>query len=290
MLMARSIQSATITPANSTDKSVTWSVHSQSGNNIVTVSVTGQVTAVNPGTAVIRVTSNADPTKYAECNVTVASLITDLTATPGNDKVDLTFTAPTGASSVILMQKAGIESYTQATSVSLNASSTGATVTGLSNGTTYTFKLVVVGGSFAGSSNEVTVIPVVEGCFIATAAYGSEFQPAVVMLRHFRDEYLLTNKLGRAFVNFYYHNSPPIANYIAGSEGLKGLTRILLMPFIAVVYSIYYPLMAVLGLIFIFLAVLLRKKRLTTISNMPSFLGVTSLRHKKEQHNNLQDA
>jgi hypothetical protein len=81
-------------------------------------------------------------------------------------------------------------------------------------------------------------------CFIATAAFGSKFQPAVKLLRQFRDDYLLTNRLGQAFVRFYYRNSPPIARFIAGSEGLKGLTRLLLSPFIAFVYLMYHPLLA----------------------------------------------
>ncbi len=84
--------------------------------------------------------------------------ITDLSATPGNGQVNLTFTAPTGASSVSLMQKNG-QFYTQNTSVSLNANSTGTTITGLSNGTVYTFRIVVLGGTFEGNSNEVTLIP-----------------------------------------------------------------------------------------------------------------------------------
>lgn len=89
----------------------------------------------------------------------------------------------------------------------------------------------------------------IDECFIATAAFGSKFEPAVTMLRHFRDQYLLTNSVGTAFVKFYYQNSPPIANYIAGNEGLNGLTRVLLAPFIAVVYFIYNPLLALLLLL-----------------------------------------
>ena len=64
---------ATILPDNTTDNSVTWSVYSENGNNIATVSEIGLVTAVNEGTAVIRATSNADSTKYAECTVTVTT-------------------------------------------------------------------------------------------------------------------------------------------------------------------------------------------------------------------------
>ncbi len=76
------------------------------------------------------------------------------------------------------------------------------------------------------------------GCFIATAAYGSYLEPQVQLLRAFRDEYLLSNVPGRAFVDWYYRNSPPLAEYIAQREWLRGLTRGALTP---LVYGIRYP-------------------------------------------------
>jgi len=99
----------------------------------------------------------------------------------------------------------------------------------------------------------------IDECFIATAAFGSKFEPAVVLLRHFRDQFLLTNKLGTAFVKFYYHNSPPIADYIAHSEPLKALVRTLLMPVIAVAFSIMHPKVGT-GCIIVLGLILVRRK------------------------------
>ena len=49
-------------------------------------------------------------------------------------------------------------------------------------------------------------------CFLATAAWGSYQEPHVQVLRRFRDEVLLTNGPGRAFVSAYYATSPPLAD------------------------------------------------------------------------------
>ena len=63
------------------------------------------------------------------------------------------------------------------------------------------------------------------GCFIATAAYGSPIEPHVKLLSKFRDHYLLTNPVGRAFVNRYYKYSPPIVDLIADKDTLRAVVR-----------------------------------------------------------------
>jgi hypothetical protein len=78
-------------------------------------------------------------------------------------------------------------------------------------------------------------------CFIATAAFGSKFEPAVIILRAFRDKFLLSNAPGRAFIDFYYQNSPPVASYIANSRFLKAGVRALLTPVVGAVYLMFHP-------------------------------------------------
>ncbi len=79
------------------------------------------------------------------------------------------------------------------------------------------------------------------GCFIATAAYGSSLETEVVLLRTFRDQHLLTNRAGRAFVQWYYRVSPPLAARIQESAFLKGLVRTTLWPVVGVVWLVFHP-------------------------------------------------
>ena len=71
-------------------------------------------------------------------------------------------------------------------------------------------------------------------CFIATAAYGTPMAEEIQSLREFRDEYLLTNAVGRALVALYYRVSPPIAEFITEHPSLKAIVRIALLPAVAV--------------------------------------------------------
>ena len=94
---------------------------------------------------------------------------------------------------------------------------------------TITFQLKPTGGSSTGGSSS-------GNCFIATAAFGSHFDPSVKILRDFRDNFLITNNVGQSFVNWYYKASPPLADLISTREIMKTIVRIILLPAVGFAY------------------------------------------------------
>ena len=79
---------AKVAPLTATDRSVTWSSDNPS---IATVSDVGVVTAVAAGTTTIKATSNADPTKFGECHVTVVAINKELSAAVWDEEGDVYF-------------------------------------------------------------------------------------------------------------------------------------------------------------------------------------------------------
>ena len=70
------------------------------------------------------------------------------------------------------------------------------------------------------------------GCFIATATYGSPLHPYVNILRAFRDQYLLTNRVGTKLVRLYSTYSPPIAEYIREHPLVRQWVRVAFVPLV----------------------------------------------------------
>ena len=87
------------------------------------------------------------------------------------------------------------------------------------------------------------------GCFIATAASGSALEPQVVLLRAFRDRYLVTNAPGRAFVRWYERISPPLAARVRQSPPLRGLVRAILWPLVGVAWLALHPVVGAAALV-----------------------------------------
>jgi hypothetical protein len=57
-----------------------------------------------------------------------------------------------------------------------------------------------------------------------------------MVLRSFRDTFLLTSRPGSAFVDWYYATSPAIADTVQKSEALKAGVRVMLIPVIGFSY------------------------------------------------------
>jgi hypothetical protein len=88
-------------------------------------------------------------------------------------------------------------------------------------------------GAYEYSTAPAPVVPKSSSkCFIATAAYGTPMQDEVRYLRAFRDQYLLTNDLGRKVVELYYTVSPPVADYIREHDTLRSVVRTGLRPLV----------------------------------------------------------
>lgn len=76
-----------------------------------------------------------------------------------------------------------------------------------------------------GGYGHPSVPPGTCGCFIATAAYGTDTAKEIDILRAFRDAVLLPSSLGARLVSFYYRTSPPIADLISQHEVLRTAVR-----------------------------------------------------------------
>jgi subtilisin family serine protease len=87
-------------------------------------------------------------------------------------------------------------------------------------------------------------------CFIATAAYGSPDGSSIDLLRAFRDEYLVTNPIGKKWVEFYYRYSPIMAGFIADHSIMRKGVRLILVPFVAFSAGMVHTTALQKGLIF----------------------------------------
>ena len=62
--------------------------------------------------------------------------------------------------------------------------------------------------------------------------YGDYNHPQVVTLRSFRDNTLRNSALGRAFIKFYYNNSPSWVEYMRDKKVINNIIKGILDKFI----------------------------------------------------------
>jgi hypothetical protein len=89
-------------------------------------------------------------------------------------------------------------------------------------------------------------------CFIASAAYGTPLAEEVDVLCEFRDKYLLSNRLGTAFVRTYYRLSPALARFIATHQPARAAVRVALAPMVVLARRIVpFPVFIAVGWVLI---------------------------------------
>ena len=260
------------------------STHSQ-GTCSGTSTVTCNLGTINNGAhATVTITVTPTATGSVSNTASVATTIHD--TTPGNDSVTVNTTvenpvpaihslspsrkAPGGADFTLTVNGSNFISSSQVqwngadrtttfiSNTQLTAAITASDIAVKGTAAVTVFNPPPVGGTSDASTFTIhTPTPVAigggdgGGCFIATAAFGSPLEKHVQILRDFRDSVLLNSTAGKAFVQFYYRSSPPIADKIAASEGLRLITRAMLMPVIGVAYLILYLGMFMTTLLFI---------------------------------------
>lgn len=146
---------ATVTPNNATDRTVTWST---SDASVATVSSSGVVSAVGVGTATITATTNDGTNLSASCTVTVYwNAVTGVSITPATATVNVGET--TTLSAVFTPANASNQNVTWTSSntsvATVNASGV---VTGVSEGNA-TITVTTADGGYTATAT-ITVIPV----------------------------------------------------------------------------------------------------------------------------------
>jgi uncharacterized repeat protein (TIGR01451 family) len=232
---------------------VTCNLGTMNNGSTATISLVVTTTAANAAlTNTASVTSDSTDSTPANNTATASTVVNNpvpaisslspSSAAPGGAAFTLTVNGINFVSNSTVQWKSANRTTTFVSSTQLTAAILSADIATVGTaGITVTNP--TPGGGTSNTSTFTIAIPPPDssgggGCFIATAAFGSPMEKHVQILRDFRDRVLLDYSAGKAFVQFYYRTSPPIADKIAQSESLRFLTRLGLMPIIGVAYLI----------------------------------------------------
>ncbi|HET57236.1 MAG TPA: prepilin-type N-terminal cleavage/methylation domain-containing protein [Deltaproteobacteria bacterium] len=84
------------------------------------------------------------------------------------------------------------------------------------------------------------IAPNYPSCFVATAAWGDGAHHSVVLLREFRDRFLLTWSGGRRIVAWYYARGPAAAAFIYDYPPAAAAARVMLAPLAVAAFLLLY--------------------------------------------------
>jgi hypothetical protein len=76
-------------------------------------------------------------------------------------------------------------------------------------------------------------------CFVATAAYGDRLHPDVVLLRHWRDAYLMHYRAGLWFIRLYRVVGSRLARHVRPENSSGKIAKALLHPVVALLRRVY---------------------------------------------------
>jgi uncharacterized repeat protein (TIGR01451 family) len=232
---------------------VTCNLGTMNNGSTATISLVVTTTAANAAlTNTASVTSDSTDSTPANNTATASTVVNNpapaisslspSSAAPGGAAFTLTVNGINFVSNSTVQWKSANRTTTFVSSTQLTAAILSADIATVGTaGITVTNP--TPGGGTSNTSTFTIAIPPPDssgggGCFIATAAFGSPMEKHVQILRDFRDRVLLDYSAGKAFVQFYYRTSPPVADKIAQSESLRFLTRLGLIPIIGVAYLI----------------------------------------------------
>ncbi len=182
-----------------------------------------------------------------QIDVALNSVVLFLNATAAStSQIDLTWTDnSSNESGFEIERKTGSEgTYSQIATVASNTTSY--SDTGLDAFVTFYYRVRAYNSNGNSSYSNEAVTATFKfslggggggGCFIATAAYGSPMASQVKLLRQFRDNFLLTNIIGKGFVHLYYTYSPPVADFIAKYNSLRAIIRLSLLPVVGISWA-----------------------------------------------------
>ncbi|MDY6974462.1 MAG: CFI-box-CTERM domain-containing protein, partial [Thermodesulfobacteriota bacterium] len=160
----------------------------------------------------------------------------DLTATVISDKqIDLSWTDNSSDEFGFKLESKKGSHATYAVIAELDENVTSYSHTGLSYNRIYYYRVASYNdASRSDYSTEVSATTEDDDsdCFVATAVYGASLSQHTRVLRAFRDTFLLTNSMGRIFVDFYYNFGPRMASFIAEHDLLRTIVRWGLLPFV----------------------------------------------------------
>ncbi len=73
------------------------------------------------------------------------------------------------------------------------------------------------------------------GCYIATMVYGNYDHPQVLVLRNFRDKFLVNYLFGKSLIKFYYRYSPLWVKFLKNRRIINKLIKFILNIFIKII-------------------------------------------------------